>query len=256
MRPRRIAALMGVCLALARGAGAQWPYLTEEASVVGEGRYSVTLGASRTWQDTPFVPGGKGLLWRLPEVEGTLGVGPQAEVSFQYEYLHFDPAGGGTSHDGSGDLRLWTKLVLFPSRVQDLGLRFGVKLPNAPDEHNLGTDMTDFLSSLLWDLHLGVAHVSLNAGLGILGSPEEGQGQDDVFTWGGALRVPAGRGLELGFDAAGQSGPYGLDRKRSFATLSAVGTWRVGRWRVDLAGRRGVRDSLGWGWAAGLSYDR
>lgn len=252
----RVAAGLALCLGIASSSSAQWPYLTEEASVVGEGRYSVTLGASRTWQDTPFLPGGRGVLWRLPEVEGTLGVGPQAEVSFQYEFLRFEPAGDGAAHDGSGDLRLWTKLVLFPSRFQDLGLRFGVKLPNAPDEHGLGTDMTDFLASLLWDLRLGPARVSLNGGVGILGSPEEGQGQDDVWTWGTALRLPASERLELGFDAAGQSGPYGKDRKRSFATMSVVGTWRAGPWRLDLAGRRGARDARAWGWAAGITYER
>ena len=246
------------CLVLAvpAVATAEWPYRTEEASTLGEGRYSLSVGVSRTYQDSSFLPGGHGVLWTFPEVEGTLGVGPYAEVSFHYPLLWFDPSGAGTGDYSSGDLQLWTKLALFPSVVRSLSLRFGVKLPNAPNERGLGTDETDFFASLLLDFRAGPARVSLNGGIGILGSTEVNQDQDDVFTWGTAARMPVWRELSAGFDASGYSGPWGVRTTRRFATLGPVLTWRLGRrLRFDLAGRRGIKDARSWGWAAGITFE-
>ncbi len=235
---------------------AEWPYLTEEASTQGEGHVSVAVGVSRTWQDSAELPGGTGVLWTLPEVDVTIGVGPHAEVSASYGLFWFDPGGGGESTYESGDLRLWTKLRLFPSQIQDLSLRFGAKLPNAGNEGGLGTDETDFFLAALYDLRFGTAVLSLNAGLGLLGSPERNQSQDDVFTWGAALRGPLWRRLWVGCEAGGYSGPFGLERKMDYATLAAVLGWHGERWRFDVAGRRGVQDALSWGWAAGVTYER
>ncbi len=70
-------------------AWALWPYVTEPASTLPEGTYSVSVGAGRMWQDSRWLRGGKGTLWTLPEVEARIGVGSHAEVSAYYEYLVF-----------------------------------------------------------------------------------------------------------------------------------------------------------------------
>jgi len=254
--PRIVGVLAALGLLLPAAAGAEWPYLTEEASTVGLGHFSLSAGVSRTEQDSPFLPGGRGVFWTLPEFQGTLGVGPHAEVSFDYALLYFDPSGGGATVYQSGDLRLWTKLDVLPAKGHDLSIRFGVKLPNAPDDHGLGTDNTDFFAALLLDVHLGSALLSLNAGLGILGSTETNQAQDDVFTWGAALRGPIGASFSAGFDASGYAGPWGIRIKHEYAWLGPVLTWRNGGFRIDLAGRRGIVDALGWGWVLGASYER
>jgi len=241
---------------LAPRAGAEWPYLTEEASTLGEGHYSLSAGVSRTWQDSAALPGGNGVLWTFPEVEVTLGLGPHADVSGSYALLWLDPANGEDAAYESGDVRLWTKLRLFPAYLSDASLRFGVKIPNASEDRGLGTDETDFFLTGLYDLYLGRAVLSLNAGLGLLGSTERNQSQDDVFTWGAALRGPVWRRLWVGFEAAGYTGPFGRKRKMDYATLGAVFGWHGERWRFDLGGRRGVQDALSWGWVAGVTYER
>jgi len=249
--------LSAVCaLLLTAPASAEWPYLTEEAATGGEGYYTASIGVSRTWQDSDRLPGGNGVLWTFPEVELTLGVGPHADVTASYALLWFDPANGEDAAYESGDVRLWTKLGLFPGRFSGASLRFGVKIPNASEDRGLGTDETDFFLQGLYDMPLGQAVLSVNAGLGLLGSTERNQSQDDVFTWGAALRGPLWRKLWVGFDAAGYTGPFGRERKMDFATFGAVFGWHEEHWRFDVAGRRGVQDSLSWGWVAGVTYER
>lgn len=250
-------AVILAALAVPFRAGAEWPYLTEEASTLREGGWSASVGVSHTWQDSRLLRGGKGVLWTFPEVEASLGVGPHAEVSAQYELLWFDPADGGEAAYESGDVRLWTKLALFPNTLEGFSFRFGVKLPNASDRRGLGTDETDAFLTGLWDVSVGPVLVSLNAGLGILGDRSKVGSQDDVFTWGACARLPlAGGRFRVGLDAAGYSGPYGLRRKRDFATYGVVLDWVLGRWRLSLGGRRGTQDALSWGWIAGLTYQR
>lgn len=243
-------------LALGRPAAADWPYLTEESSLVGEGRYRLSAGISETRQESRHLPGGEGTLWTFPEVEGTLGVGPHAEVSFQYELLWFDPEGGKTGAYDTGDLRLWTKLGLFPDVLRGLALRFGVKLPNASADQGLGTNETDVFLAALYGRRLGELRFDVNAGLAILGDPHRSQTQDDLVTWGVALRGPVWGRLGAGAEASGRSGPFGVDRRRDFATVAAVVGWHGTRWRLDAAGRRGFRDAEGWGWVAGVTYER
>jgi hypothetical protein len=248
--------LMGVC------ARAEWPYLTEEASNLDAGRYSLSVGFGRTVQQKAFRQFGvlltprRGTLWALPEVEGSLGVGARAEVSFRYQALYFEPEGGGGSRYGSGDLHLWAKLGLFAGPTHQGALRFGVKVPSASDQDGLGTDEADVFLAALWDVGLGPAILSVNAGLAILGDPTKNQSQDDLATWGAALRGPVWRRLWVGAEATGESGPFGVDRRRDFVTLGAVLGWHAERWRFDVAGRRDVGDARSWGWLAGLTHER
>jgi len=256
---RRIASVLLLALAVLAvpgWVGAEWPYLTEEATNLGEGRFSLSAGVGQAFQGDGHPRGGEGVLWTLPEVEGTLGVGSRAEVSFQYELLWFNPRDEREGVYGSGDLRLWTKLVLFPAEFQSLSLRFGVKLPNAADERGLGSDETDVFLSLLYGARLGPALLTLNGGLGLIGNPRRNQSQEDLFTWGAALRAPLWRRLWVGAEGAGYSGPFGPERRQDVATLALVLDWRAERWRASLAGRRGIQDSPGWGWVAGLTYER
>lgn len=240
---------------------AEWPYLTEEASNLTLGQYSLSVGVGRTVQQKAFRQFGvlltprEGTLWTLPEVEGTLGVGPRAEVSLHYQVLYFEPEGGGAGRSGSGDLRLWTKLGLFAREVHRGALRFGVKVPSASDQDGLGTDEADVHLQALWDLALGPALLSLNAGLAILGDPTKNHSQDDLVTWGTALRGPVWRRLWAGAEATGESGPFGVDRRRDFVTLGSVLGWRAERWRFSAAGRRGVGDARDWGWLVGLTHE-
>ncbi len=245
---------LALALAAVPAARAEWPYLVEEATTLEAGRVSLSAGVAFSWQDVDTLLGGRGRRWSVPQVEASLGVGPAAEVSAAYEFLGFDPADERDWASGSGDLRLWTKLGLFPDQVDGLALRFGVKLPNASETRGLGTDETDFLASLLYARGVGPAVVTLNAGLGLLGSPERNRSQDDVWTWGAQVRAPAGRWFRFGLEAVGQHGPFGLEVKRDFVTLAGVAEVMTGPWRWSVSGRRGIQDALSWGWAAGVSW--
>lgn len=246
---------LGAALGALGTARAEWPVLAEEASNLPWGGYSISAGVSRTDQDSRDLPGGKGTRWTLPELHGTLGLGPRAEVSFDYDFFYLDRSGGGDAAE-SGDLRLWTKLVLLPGERQTLSLRFGVKLPNAHDENGLGTDETDFFASLLYGARAGPATVALNAGLGVLGDPERDQTQNDVFTWAAAVGVPVWKALSATVDASGSSGPFGVGRREDYAAFGVVLDWGSGPWRFSAAGRKGIEDAESWGWVAGVTYAR
>ncbi|GAB4260028.1 MAG: hypothetical protein Kow0092_08660 [Deferrisomatales bacterium] len=248
-----LAALAGLWLLAPPAARAEWPYRTEEASAVGAGEYSASAGFSVARNQSEALRGGRGTLWRAPRVEGTLGVGPWAEVAFEYDYLWFRRRSGGSARD-SGDLHLWTKLTLPATGRFDLGLRFGMKLPNTSDEEGLGTDETDVFASLLGAAPLGPARLTWNAGLGILGDPDRNRSQDDVFTWAAALRAPLAGRWAGGLEATGFSGPFGVGRRRDAATVSAVVSWLGRRWSADLAGRRGWGDARAWELAAGVTF--
>ena len=247
-----LAAMVFAVLGVGR---AEWPVLTEEATNLPWGGYSLSVGVGRADQDSSDLPGGDGNLWTLPEFHGTLGLGPRAEASFDYELFYLERSGHGDVYE-SGDLRLWTKFVLFPGDRQTVSLRFGVKLPNAHDENGLGTDETDFFASLLYGARIGAATATLNAGLGVLGDPERNQQQDDVFTWAAAVRVPVWKALSGTVDASGYSGPFGVGRRKDFATFAAVLDWDAGPWRFSGAGRQGVADAEAWGWVVGVTYAR
>ncbi len=230
----------------------EWPYRTEEASNLVWGEYCLSAGVGRTDQDSRRLPGGKGVLWTLPEIEGTLGLGARGEVSFQYEVLLHEDRDGDRTFD-SGDLRLWTKVVLLPTTVQTLSLRFGAKLPNASSNSGLGTDETDFFALGLYDLLLGPVQVSLNGGIGILGDPDEAPSQDDVFLWAGAVRTRPVDGFALGLDVSGQVGTGDVGDQALFALVL---DWRIGGLRLSAAGRQGVKEADSWGVVVGATYDR
>lgn len=238
-------------LTFALRASAEWPYRTEEASSLDWGEYSLSAGLSATDQNSRDLPGGKGVLWSLPELEGTLGIGTRGEVSFRYEILVHEDRSGDSTAD-SGDLRLWTKVLLLPLRNQALSLRFGTKLPNASHNSGLGTDETDFFALGLYDLTLGPCWISLNAGLGILGDPDGELPQDDVFLWAGAIRPRPRNGWSLGLDVSGQVGTGDVGNQ----TLCAlVLDWRVGGLRFSAAGRKGFQEADSWGAVVGATYD-
>jgi len=249
------------CLLLAATAAAEWPYLTEEAANRPEGSYSLSLGVGRTdrrreasFYNLELLTPPKGEYWALPQLQGTLGVGSRAEVAFDYELLRYQPHGGGETSWESGDLRLWTKVGLLRGVRQALSAQVGVKLPNSA---RLGTNETDFFATALYDLRLAGWVTTLNAGLGVLGNPARERNQDDVFTWGASLRREgSGDGLRCGVETAGQNGPQGRDRQRDGRLYAGVLGWQWGAWRLDGTLRYGIHDWLGWGWLAGVSYER
>lgn len=91
-----------------------------------------------------------------------------------------DRTADGTATTGPGDLRLGT--VVRVARVAGIDLHAGweVKLPNAADEGELGTDETDITLGIGADWQGGPWLVGGSAGLGVWGNPLRFANQDDV----------------------------------------------------------------------------
>ncbi|MDF1553973.1 MAG: hypothetical protein P1P84_12965 [Deferrisomatales bacterium] len=260
-RPSHALMALFALLLTAATAAAEWPYRTEEAANLPEGHYSLSLGVGRTDRKAEVRFNGQELLtapaavyWAIPEVQGTLGVGSRAEVSFDYEYFLYRLHDRAGDQYDSGDLRLWAKLGVVRGRRQALSLRFGVKLPNST---YLGTNEADFFVAGLYDLHLGGWLATANLGLGVLGNPSHNRSQDDLITWGASLRWQGeGGGLQGGVEVAGSNGPYGVERQRDARLYAGVLGWQWEHWRLDGTLRYGVHDWEGWGWLVGVTYDR
>lgn len=207
MMPRRLHGLLAAALlALGAPAGAEWlaPLVTETAETIGGGRAQVGLGVAYGNDGTypGFTPPDE-VRWQNLLVAPALGfrIAPAdvVEIQASYEFLSNDErtvSGGTQSHYGGGDARLFTKLWAVRERtwIPGLGVRFGVKLPNASKEDRLGTDETDFLMQLLGSKRFGEWATHLNLGFAILGNPgfygADPSGQDDLFTYDVALVTP------------------------------------------------------------------
>jgi hypothetical protein len=88
------------------------------------------------------------------------------------------PAGHAVHGAGDAELGVWAGLFKTPSAA--LGVGWAVKLPNAADEGELGTDETDV--SVFSTLSTSLAGVELSAlgGVAILGDPNRFANQDDA----------------------------------------------------------------------------
>ncbi len=102
----------------------------------------------------------------------------RVQLSAGFDGLWDRSAGG--SELGAGDVRLGASAY-----VVDLGpirpwLGFAVKLPDAKDEGELGTDETDITFGGAVELHRGAWRALAGGGLGVLGNPLRFANQDDV----------------------------------------------------------------------------
>jgi hypothetical protein len=152
----------------------------------------------------------------------------------------------GTHALGFGDLELGAllRLPLLEARRAEaraagrqgpaFGLGWRVKLPNAADEGELGSDETDaaLIASAATDL--GPLRACLGGGLAILGDPLMLAAQDDVGFLGARLGWPGGPALRswiprasLAFDLAFPS-PSNPFRGRVTGALGWGRRWRLG----------------------------
>lgn len=219
MRLRHLSGLvMLVGLALVSAARAEWlqPLTAETAETIGGGRAQVGLGVGYANDGLypGFTPPGE-VRWQslltAPEIGFRIAPADVVEIQASYELVNNDErtvSGGTQSNYGGGDARLFTKLWAVRERtwIPGIGVRFGVKLPNASKKDRLGTDETDFVMQLLGSKRFGDWAAHLNLGFAILGNPgfygADSSGQDDLFAYDVALATP--------FLGARDAGAWGL----------------------------------------------
>ena len=117
--------------------------------------------------------------------------------------LRHDRFSSGLRRTGPGDLRFHTLVEPGAARAQGatspgepgpgrLGLGWQVKLPNAEEDEELGTDETDVSIWGQGRLPLGPGELRARAGLAILGHPLQLANQDDVPLTDVSYRLPMG----------------------------------------------------------------
>ena len=152
---------------------------------------------------------------------------------------------------GPGDVRLGTAVRLWQGPVE-LGLGWQVKLPNAADLGEIGSDETDATLLAAASAPLGATTLFTTIGLDILGNPLQFANQDDVplVHVGGMHTLSA---VELSVRAGG-----GLPTSRNPARLeAAAGLETACPLRIGAEGAAGltaaapdwsVRAWGGWSW--------
>lgn len=180
----------------------QRPLLTEDPEVVGSGRVLVEAGFDLDRDVLYPVSGLRGDRLSLPTLGVSIGLSSIAELQIDggiFQRLSIVERRPGAplaslleiEDDRTTDVEdlvLGVKVKFFgetPSGRPVVGFRMATKLPNASNEAGLGTDMTDFLASLLVAKTVQSIRVVGNAGVAILGNasavvPE----QHDLLTVG------------------------------------------------------------------------
>jgi len=235
--------------------GQQRPLRTDDAEILKPGMVRAGFGVEFLQDQRYSLSGLKGDLIRLGVASIQIGVGEYAEfqisgvaqdvlsVSDRTEPVIAPTFSGDTTND-FGNLILGTKLKF----VGEKGLRpamafkFAVELPNAKHDSGLGTNETEFYSSLLFKKHFGRAQLLADVGFAILGSPVLQGRQADPLTYGIATVIPVYRKIDFVAEINGRQGPSGRIGNENKSQVRAGIRFSTGRIRWDLAGVAGLMD--------------
>lgn len=130
----------------------------------------------------------------------------------------------GRRRSAVGDFTLWTKWAALPEKNgrPAFGFRWGVKLPNTPDETGLGTDETDVFGHVLVSRAFGERwQADLSAGVAILGNPQKKRDQTDVLSYRASIRRTFGKRSVGAMEVKGTSG-HGNAPPESVLKMSAA----------------------------------
>jgi hypothetical protein len=225
---------------------------TDDAEILTTGHVRTDVGVEFLQRQRFSLSGLKGDLTRL-------GV---AAVHVGLEYAEFQISGvardffsvssrttpvippkfAGNSSSDFGDLVLGTKIRLAgeKDRQPAVAFKFAVELPNAKHDSGLGTDQTEFYSSILLKKHFGRSQLMADVGFAILGSPVLLGRQTDPLTYGVGVITPVYRKINLVAEISGRQGPPDRvgNENKSQARLG-IQFW-TGAIRWDLAGVAGL----------------
>ncbi len=247
----------GVTGAVAEPVEVQRPFDTVLPWSLEAGQWEIAGGAAYRrgvhplfFGDTPAAERDE---WRADLVDVTLGLGSGGEAQLTFGMQGFEET-GGLKGTGVQDAHLSFTYQLPMGRRVASALRFGVKLPNAPDDERLGTDQTDVFLLGALGRAAGRWGWAGNAGLGILGHPLRAGDQDDVLVLGASAwrRLSEGPSrvtflTEVHGTAASRFGNDFRIARAGFRFAAGVAT-------IDLSARAGLTSpSEDWGVEGGLT---
>lgn len=271
----RSCVLFALCLGVASGAQAQQrPLVTEDPETIGDGRVLLEGGTTFDKKQSNSANGLEGDITRLASFGLSVGLSPTAEIQIdgglvqQLDVNRRDPNAplvGSTSlvpgdtASSFEDFVIATKLRLASETVSRpaIGLRFGTKLPTASVEDGVGLGTTDFFASFLVAKTVQSVRTVGNAGLFVLGNPED---QDAVTALG--FGVSVARALTNEFEVVGEVVgrlspfeeivPAGLESRGVFRL---AGRYTYSMLRLDFGFLAGFTNrDPGFGISAGATY--
>lgn len=191
----------------------------------------------------------------LPTLGIRIGLGKRSELQFSYELLFVEEEEFRIREPWtSGDMDIFTKIEFWQERqrLPGIGVKVGVKLPNAGNDYRVGTDETDFAFSALFAKRFASITTTANIGFLILGNPFEHASQDDLLSYALACSFPWNARVTSTAEIAGQMlGTADNERSSALFHLSIRNeqlTWK-------LSGRLGLlENSEDWGFSAGVTW--
>ncbi|HXF49814.1 MAG TPA: hypothetical protein VNL73_10390 [Verrucomicrobiae bacterium] len=228
-----------------RALAAQSAYILPETF-----QFSITSSALRRPGDEE--------LFSFPEFGVDYAVAQRVELSGQWGLLFLDRI-GQKALGGGGDVLLSTKTALFAHpKNWAAAFRFAVKLPNAKAYKGLGTDEADIFYGLLLSQRLSRFEFSQNLGMGILGNPVTGRGQEDVYTYAISANFKPSR-FELFAQWYGQTNTH---PEFVFSHVAAGAGYRTGKVGFILSSLKslttmpkGYQNTLGADWGVSLKIE-
>jgi hypothetical protein len=195
---------------------AQRPFLfAENANTDGDRNLSLGIGAEYLEKDKSIPLEAPTRLLRIPTIHTHLGLGENVDVLVDKRGRLYAEQGTGKHVSDWGDVTFATKInFLKEAKSQpSLGVMYLVKLPNTSHAQLLGSNETDFYLSLLATKRLGILHLRLNAGVGILDDPDHLDSQLDIYTIGAAGIVRVSKKCNLFAEWTGFLSPHRSQEK-------------------------------------------
>lgn len=197
-------------------------------------------------------------LFSFPEFGVDYAVAQRVQLSGRWGLLFLDRI-GQKALGGGGDVLLSTKTALF-AHPQNWAAAFwfAVKLPNAKAYKGLGTDEADIFYGLLLSRRTGLFEFSQNLGMGILGNPVTGRGQEDVYTYAIFANFRPSR-LEFFAQWYGQANTH---PEYVFSHVTVGAGYQAGKVGLAFSGLKslttkpkGYQNTLGADWGANLKIE-
>lgn len=212
-----------------------------------------------------------GDLWSLGEARARFGLSSNVELVASWTAQHFLSVGSrapsavpltvepGEGSRDFGDVSLGVVLRVLGQQGwrPALGLSFETRLPTTNEGRGIGTNTTDFFSSVIAARRLGRWSLLADVGVGILEAPAEVGEQNDVLVYDLSVTVALSQRARSFLVLDGQAStrrriPVGTE---DWATLQWGGDYAFGPVRLDGAVVWGLhgRDA-DWGLTVGASW--